>query len=674
MEQSESTSSTGYEHLRERAHEHLVGQGGRGHLDDLIRFMFGAATKPGLWRTLATAILEGDQRLIPLANDVWALRSGASATANSLGSATFVALDVETTGLQPRQHRITEIGLVRYERGRIVERYSQLVNPERRIPDYIHKLTGLTNSELIAAPRFKQIAEAVVAFIGESVLLGHNIGFDIAFLNGELERCRMPALNNRSLDTLPMSSRLLKRIRRPSLDRVARELGLVVRNHHRALADAELAGEIALRLIAIANQDGVRFDDIVNELGNQNVRTRVSRATATSVMSRSHLDHLPRRPGVYLMVDVNERILYIGKAKSIRDRVASYYAQPLGYTRKLDGLAEAIDRIDHIETGSDLVAQLLESQLIRRYQPPYNTMLRNSETYPYIRIDPANPWPFLRLVNRRKADGARYYGPFRQRALAREVVALLNKRFRLRTCSRGFRTPSSYGNPCMEYDLKRCPGPCIGRADTSEYRSHVRQLLEFMHGASRELPKRLEQDFEEASQSLRFETAKTIRHDLDLIERLWDELAKVRELEWQRPRAIVQRGVDQTEVQVLMIVGGIWWSHHIVETLRPDELEHRLSASWDRYSLNGGLALDHNSVDESSIVKRWERSPASEGWSIEFDPDEPGVWKSLSVRIRQLASGGLYGAASVEDVVAHDEPISGSTPVDAKLARQLGSV
>jgi len=138
----------------------------------------------------------------------------------------------------------------------------------------------------------------------------------------------------------------------------------------------------------------------------------------------------------------------------------------------------------------------------------------------------------------------------------------------------------------------------------------------------------------------------------------------------QHPRVIVQAGVEDTEVQVLMIVGGIWWSHHIVKTSQPAELEHRLSASWDRYSLNGGLALDHNSVDESSIVKRWERSPASAGWSIEFDPDQPDVWKTLSVQIKRLASGRLDGTASVEDVVVHYEPThdkSTPAPVDALL-------
>jgi DNA polymerase III subunit epsilon len=653
VEESESAPGTGYEHLRARAHEHMLERGGRCHLHDLIRFMFGATSKPDLWRTLTESILEGDDRLIRLADDVWSMRAGDSDPSAGLESATFVALDVETTGLQPRQHRVIEIGLARYERGRLIEHYSRLVNPERRIPDYINKLTGLADSDLISAQRFSQVAGEIVTFIGDSVLLGHNIGFDISFLNAELDRCRLPTLINRSIDTIPLSTRILKQIRRPSLDRVAKELGLPPRKHHRALGDAELAAEVALRLIGIASQEGIRFDDIVAELERQKGRRRVSGASAGTVLSRSHLHELPRRPGVYLMIDINDRVLYIGKAKSIRDRVASYYAQPLGYTRKMDGLAEAIHRIDHIETGSDLVAQLLESQLIRRHQPPYNTMLRNSESYPYIRIDPANPWPYLRLVNRRRPDGARYYGPFRQRALARDVVALLNRRFGLRTCSRGFRSPASYGNPCLEYDLKRCPGPCIGRADANSYRARVRDLLHFMDGTSRGVQEGLAIELEEATESLAYETASVARRDLELIERLGVELANVSSLESKPPRLIVQPGSLESTIQVLLIAGGIWWSQHVVADTVPANFQERLEASWHRFIVSGGLALDHNSVDESSILRRWERTTDSIGKCIEFDPEARGVWQQITDQVRETARLITRGEP-LDDVVVDD--------------------
>jgi hypothetical protein len=437
------------------------------------------------------------------------------------------------------------------------------------------------------------------------------------------------------------------------LDRVAKELGLPPRKYHRALGDAELAADVALRLIAIAHQDGIRFEDIVAEMERQTSRRRVAGVTARTVMSRTHLADLPRRPGVYLMIDINGQVLYVGKAKSIRDRVSSYYTQPLGYTRKMDGLAEAIHRIDHIETGSDLVAQLLESQLIRRYQPPYNTMLRNSESYPYIRIDPSNPWPYLRLVNRKRPDGARYFGPFRQRALARDVVALLNRRFGLRTCSRGFRTPASYGNPCLEYDLKRCPGPCIGRADSSAYRSRVRTLLGFMDGTSQELQEELEHELNKASEALNFEVAKATRRDLDLIDRLWVELENVRELEAQRPKLIVQPAPGDARIQILLVTGGIWWSQHYTMVPVPDDFHLRLQASWDRFATHGGLALDHNSVDESSIVKRWERTVESESCTFEFNPADPNVWPELTNRIQHVAELTLR-AETATDVVVDD--------------------
>ena len=168
----------------------------------------------------------------------------------------------------------------------------------------------------------------------------------------------------------------------------------------------------------------------------------------------------PRAPGVYLMRDANERVIYVGKAKNLRDRVGTYFSQPLGYTRKMDGLIESLSRIQVEVVGSELEALLLESQLIRRYQPRYNTALRSHEQYPFIRIDVANPWPRVSLAKSRKDDGARYFGPFRSAATARKTVDLINRVVPLRTCARSFRDARSYGSPCLQLDLGRCLGPC----------------------------------------------------------------------------------------------------------------------------------------------------------------------------------------------------------------------
>src|SRR5690606_29011153 len=128
--------------------------------------------------------------------------------------------------------------------------------------------------------------------------------------------------------------------------------------------------------------------------------------------------------------------VYVGKAKNLRDRVSSYYSQPIGYTRKMDGLIEAVKQIDHVVVGTELEALLLESQLIRRLQPRYNTALKRTEHYPYIKVDVTNPWPRVMVAKGIKDDGARYYGPYRSANSARKTVDVINQVLPLRTCTR----------------------------------------------------------------------------------------------------------------------------------------------------------------------------------------------------------------------------------------------
>ena len=606
-----------YRVLRDRAHAFVRDNGGRVAEDDLIRFMFGASTKPGLWTTLLRTVIGSDHRFRETFGGTWSLAAETSPSAG-IGIREFVALDVETTGLKPYQHRVIEIGLARYQNNRCVERFSALVNPERRLPDYIVKLTGLTDSDLIPAPRFSQIAHDVVGFIGNAPILGHNVGFDIGFVNAELDRLRMRKLENESIDTIPLAMQVLGRRLRPSLDRVSAAVGLGRSGRHRALADAELTAEVALRLWAMATDAGADPIEIAQASSRRGrAEFRPMGSNASHVLDRKLVDSLPRAPGVYLMVDADERILYVGKAKSIRDRVSSYYSQPLGYTRKMDGLIEQIHRIDHEETGSELLALLLEAQLIRRHMPPYNRMLTNSESYPFIRIDPANNWPTVRLARQRRPDGARYFGPYRSRAVAKDAVELLNRRFRLRSCGRGFRSPASYGNPCIELDLKRCDGPCVGRADPGNYRSNVRAVLTFLEGDGSELLGQISAEISIAVDDLRFEEAQRLRRVEDILVRIHAEQESLNAMNLGEPYLIVQAGRHPDEIQVLMVIEGRWWS---LSRLERDgdlgALKCRLAESWERYQTQGMNAIDHSGVDEANIIARWRKLPMSESLVI----------------------------------------------------------
>ncbi len=658
MTEDQAPDST-YRVLRDRAHAFVRDNGGRVAEDDLIRFMFGAATKPGLWTTLLRTVIGTDHRFRETFGGTWSLAAELPSAPES-GYREFVALDVETTGLKPYQHRVIEIGLARYQNNRCVDRFSAQVNPERRLPDYIVKLTGLTDSDLIPAPKFSQIAQDVVEFIGNSPILGHNVGFDIGFVNAEFERLKMRKLENESIDTIPLAMQVLGRRVRPSLDKVSAAVGLGRNGRHRALADAELTAEVALRLWAMAIEAGadpVAIAKASTQRGR--IEHRPMGSNASQVLDRALIDHLPRTPGVYLMVDAEERILYVGKAKSIRDRVSSYYSQPLGYTRKMDGLVEQIHRIDHEETGSELLALLLEAQLIRRHMPPYNRMLTNSESYPFIRIDPANNWPTLRLARQRRPDGARYFGPYRSRSTAKDAVELLNRRFRLRSCGRGFRSPASYGDPCMELDLKRCDGPCVGRADAGEYRTNVRSVLAFLEGDGSDLLGQIESEIQSAVDDLRFEDAQRLRRVENVLARIHGEQEALNAMNLDEPYLIVQAGRNDDEIQILMVIEGRWWSLSRLERdANRSELACRLAESWERYRTQGMNPIDHSGIDEASIIGRWRKMPSSQELVVGTDIAIYTDWAATVDRVAEIGFGNTQMHARRHVAQAYDEVVA----------------
>lgn len=506
-----------YAALSDRAVTFLERQGGRAHEDALIAFVFGRSASPALWRTLLQSALAGEPRLTYAPDGRWLLSGGTPGTAMAPESLLprFVAVDVETTGLKPSRQRIIEVALVRYEHGVQTDKLDRLVNPRTVIPAYISKLTGLRDDDVADEPIFGDLARQIVEFIADDVIVGHNVGFDMGFLNAELQRARVARLVNESVDTLPLATRLLPGVRRPSLDRVAKAVGLAPRNIHRAGVDAEITAEVALRLEAEARRQGIESFEGLKELAATKQRApRDKVGRGRSLVDRSLLDGVPKRPGVYLMRDADGAVLYVGKAKNLRERVGAYFSQPLGYARKMDGLLESVVRIDTEVVGSELEALLLESQLIRRYSPRYNTIMRSYEHYPFIKVTVGNRWPRVTLVKDRANDGARYFGPFRSRSAAKRTVEIINEVLPLRTCTRSFRDARSYGRPCMRLALGKCLGPCVDVSIAGEYRDKVHQLLRFLDGDDDALYLQLWKELEVAAEHQDFERAEKLRRNV----------------------------------------------------------------------------------------------------------------------------------------------------------------
>ena len=225
------------------------------------------------------------------------------------------------------------------------------------------------------------------------------------------------------------------------------------------------------------------------------------------------LKHLPAEPGVYLHKDLRGEIIYIGKAKSLRNRVRQYFQSSRAMDAKTQELVSRIADLEFIVTDNEAEALILESNLIKLHKPRYNVMLKDDKAYPHLKLTLQEPIPRVFRTRRIEKDGAAYYGPFLPAALAEKTVRLINREFQLRTCTdEVFELYRRAGRPCMEYQIKRCAGPCQKDLCTPEhYREAVADVRMLLEGRDRELSRSLEQRMVAASDELRFEQAAKYR-------------------------------------------------------------------------------------------------------------------------------------------------------------------
>jgi DNA polymerase-3 subunit epsilon len=591
-----------------RAEEFIAGQGGAASEDLLISHVFGSAGTPALWRPLLREVLGQHDALKLRADGAWLL-ADMSTLQYDCALDQFVVLDVETTGLQASRQRVIEVALASFAGGEQIGLWESLCQPGRRVPAYVTKLTGIDDTLLEDAPPFSDLASTVVELTAGAVIVGHNVEFDLAFLNEELKRVGRPGIINERLDTLSLATRLMSGLRKPTLQAVADRLGIAAPNgkRHRAASDAVLTGKVAVALIVQARDAGFRtLEELKTAARPRSSRPRERMPKASTVVDRAMLADIPRRPGVYLMHDANGHVVYVGKAKNLRDRVSTYFSQPLGYTRKMDGLIESLSRIEVEVVGSELEALLLESQLIRRYQPRYNTALRSHEQYPFIRIDVANPWPRVSLAKSRKDDGARYFGPFRSAATARKTVDLINRVVPLRTCTRSFRDARSYGSPCIQLDMGRCLGPCVGKADRDEYMALVHTVVDYIDGRDQALHSVLWQGLEEAAEALDFERASRLRRELQASLALTAAQRRLRESAESGWLVLVMPSAAAECRELLLITRGrIWAQLRVGDGDDPGATASRLEVCWQRFTQTGIGAPDHDSVDDMHILSSW---------------------------------------------------------------------
>lgn len=238
------------------------------------------------------------------------------------------------------------------------------------------------------------------------------------------------------------------------------------------------------------------------------------------------LDLLPESPGVYMFKNAAGQIIYVGKAGSLRVRVRSYFRGGRHLTERLLRLVREVADIDHIVTGNEIEALILECNLIKRYRPRFNIRLRDDKNYPFLRVDTSEPWPRVTVVRRMRNDGARYFGPFTRAGAMYETLRALRRAFPYRTCGEA-RFRRHRERPCLHYHIQRCLGPCAALCSPEAYTEMVRQMILTLEGRQGELRSRLRRDMEEAADKLEFERAAAIRDRLNALRQVSEKQAVV---------------------------------------------------------------------------------------------------------------------------------------------------
>ena len=224
---------------------------------------------------------------------------------------------------------------------------------------------------------------------------------------------------------------------------------------------------------------------------------------------KEDLKKLPERPGVYIMKDKNDNILYVGKAVILKNRVRQYF-QKTNKTERIKKMVSQIDHFEYIVVDSEMEALILECNLIKLHRPKYNVLLKDDKMYPYIKITLNEDYPTVRITRKKFNDGAKYFGPYTNAFAVKETVEFLNKTFKLKHCRKIFKD-GKYETPCLNYHIKRCMGICQGNVSKEEYMKVINQVIDVLDGKSEALIKKIDADMQKASSELNFEKAAELR-------------------------------------------------------------------------------------------------------------------------------------------------------------------
>lgn len=292
------------------------------------------------------------------------------------------------------------------------------------------------------------------------------------------------------------------------------------------------------------------------------------------------LKKLPAKPGVYLMHDKSDEIIYVGKAISLKNRVRQYFQKSRNVTPKIQRMIDRIAWFEYIVTDSELEALVLECNLIKEYSPRYNTMLKDGKSYPFLKATVKEAYPRLLFAREMKRDNSRYFGPFTSGKAIRDTIELVNSLFHLRSCRKSFPRDIGKERPCLYHQIGQCPAPCQGNVSEEAYRADFEKALKFLQGDTKPVIRELTEKMEEASAHMEFEEAAGYRDLIQSIQQVTEKQKITSDDNEDRDIVAMARGGDEAVVQVFFIRGGklIGREHYYLTGVSEEENADVLSA------------------------------------------------------------------------------------------------
>lgn len=323
------------------------------------------------------------------------------------------------------------------------------------------------------------------------------------------------------------------------------------------------------------------------------------------------LKKLPNKPGVYIMRDSLDTILYVGKAVNLHNRVRSYFRENIGRGPAIDKMVTLIARFEYIVTDSELEALVLENNLIKEHSPKYNTLLKDDKTYPYIKVTLGEEYPRILFSRTMKKDKSKYFGPYTSAAAVKDTIDLLNKLYQLRTCNRNL--PRDIGNerPCLNYHIKQCLAPCQGYVSKEQYREQIAGALEFLNGNYNLILKDLEEKMKQASEKLEFEEAAKYRDLYNSVKQV-SQKQKITDSVGE-DKDIIALYQDEAEavVQVFFVRDGKligrehYYMTHVPENNKPEILQDFVKQFYAGTPFIPRELMLQYEIEDGALIEKW---------------------------------------------------------------------